>query len=190
MTGVQTCALPILGKFILDGIPPAPRGIPQIEVTFDIDANGILKVTAQDKATNRMQHITITASSGLSEAEVDRMRREAEAHADDDKHRKELIEVRNHADNLIYTAEKALRDLGDKVPGDVKSKVEAAASKLRETAKTEDIEAIRKATDELGQVIQSIGSSVYQQPEQPQQPGPSSAAPGGEEVIDGEFKQV
>ncbi|HPH96366.1 MAG TPA: molecular chaperone DnaK [Anaerolineaceae bacterium] len=179
-----------LGKFILDGIPPAPRGIPQIEVTFDIDANGILKVTAQDKATNRMQHITITASSGLSEAEVDRMRREAEAHADDDKHRKELIEVRNHADNLIYTAEKALRDLGDKVPGDVKSKVEAAASKLRETAKTEDIEAIRKATDELGQVIQSIGSSVYQQPEQPQQPGPSSAAPGGEEVIDGEFKQV
>ena len=104
-----------LGKFILDGIPPAPRGIPQVEVTFDIDANGIIKVTALDKATQRSQHITITASSGLSESEVERMRREAEAHADEDKKRKDLIEARNTADNAMYTAEKALRDFGDKV---------------------------------------------------------------------------
>ena len=113
-----------LGKFILDGIPPAPRGVPQIEVTFDIDANGILKVTAQDKATGRSQHITITASSGLSDTEVERMRKEAEAHADEDKRRKELIEARNNADNAVYSAEKVLRDLGDKVPGELKSEVE------------------------------------------------------------------
>jgi molecular chaperone DnaK len=100
-----------LGKFILDGIPPAPRGIPQIEVTFDIDANGILKVTALDKATQRSQHITITASSGLSDSEVERMRKDAESHAEEDRKRKELIEARNQADNAVYTAEKALRDL-------------------------------------------------------------------------------
>ena len=101
-----------LGRFILDGIPPAPRGIPQIEVTFDIDANGILNVTAQDKATGRSQHITITASSGLSENEVERMRKDAEAHADEDRQRKELIEVRNNADNVAYSAEKVLRGPG------------------------------------------------------------------------------
>ncbi len=106
-----------LGKFILDGIPPAPRGVPQIEVTFDIDANGILKVTATDKATGRSQHITITASSGLSEDEVEQMRKEAEAHAEEDRKRRELIEARNTADNAIYTAEKALREAGDKVAG-------------------------------------------------------------------------
>jgi molecular chaperone DnaK len=109
-----------LGRFILDGIPPAPRGVPQIEVTFDIDANGILKVTAQDKATGRSQHITITASSGLSEDEVERMRKEAEAHAEEDIRHKELIEARNTADNTVYTAEKLLRDMGDKVPDDLK----------------------------------------------------------------------
>ena len=105
-----------LGKFILDGIPPAPRGIPQIEVTFDIDANGILKVTAQDKATGRSQHITITASSGLSDSEVEKMRKDAELHAEEDRKRKELIEARNNADNTVYAAEKALREFGDKVP--------------------------------------------------------------------------
>jgi molecular chaperone DnaK len=112
-----------LGQFNLDGIPPAPRGIPQIEVTFDIDANGILQVTAKDKATGRSQNITITASSGLSEAEVEKMRREAEANAEEDRKKKELIEARNNADNLAYTAEKTLRDLGDKVPADVKTQV-------------------------------------------------------------------
>ena len=121
-----------LGTFILDGIPPAPRGIPQIEVTFDIDANGILKVTAQDKATGRSQHITITASSGLSDSEVERMRKDAEAHADEDRRRKELIEARNNADNLAYSAEKVLQDLGDKVPADLKKQVEDKIAKVRE----------------------------------------------------------
>ncbi len=105
-----------LGKFVLDGIPPAPRGVPQIEVTFDINANGILEVTAQDKATGRTQNITITASSGLSDAEVDKMRQEAEANAEEDRQRKEMIEAKNHADNMVYTSEKTLKDLGDKCP--------------------------------------------------------------------------
>ncbi len=193
-----------LGKFNLDGIPPAPRGIPQIEVTFDIDANGILKVTALDKATQRSQHITITASSGLSEKEVERMRKDAEAHAEDDRRRKELIEVRNHADNLIYTAEKALRDMGDKVPADVRTRVEEQVTKTRSVMNSEDAEAIRQATDELGQVIQQIGASAYQQgsPEsgvpggEPSGPddstGPDgSSAPGGDEdVVDGEFRNA
>src|SRR5512136_2121012 len=113
-----------LGKFILDGIPPAPRGVPQIEVTFDIDANGILNVSAKDKATGRSQHITITASSGLSDKEVEQMRRDAEAHAEEDRNRKELIEARNYADSVVYTSEKTLRDLGDKVPADLKGQIE------------------------------------------------------------------
>jgi molecular chaperone DnaK len=201
-----------LGKFILDGIPPAPRGVPQIEVTFDIDANGILKVTASDKATNRSQHITITASSGLNDAEVERMRREAETHAEEDLRRKELIEARNHADNLIYTAEKALKDLGDKVPADVKKQVEDSSSNLRKVMSGDDIEAIRKATESLGEIIQKIGSSAYQQgPASGQgspeagptsgQDGPASGKsgpasgqsgprPAGDDVVDGEFKQV
>jgi molecular chaperone DnaK len=205
-----------LGRFALDGIPPAPRGIPQIEVTFDIDANGILKVTAQDKATSRSQHITITASSGLSESEVERMRREAEAHADEDKQHKELIEVRNHADNTIYAAEKTLKDLGDKVPADIKKQTEEGVNQVRQIMTGEDIEAIRSATEKLGETIQKIGASMYQAPGQgapggqgpqgpqgsqgPQGPqggqgsqGPTSGGPqqpGGEDVVDGEFKQV
>jgi molecular chaperone DnaK len=190
-----------LGRFSLDGIPSAPRGVPQIEVTFDIDANGILKVTAQDKATGRSQHITITASSGLSESEIDKMRQEAEAHADDDKKRKDLIEARNHADNLIYTTEKTIRDLGDKVPADMKTKADEAANKLKEVMKSDDTEAIKKSTDELGQILQGIGTAAYQQS------GPAAGAPGGdagpadgsnggqtppggEDVVDGEFKSV
>ncbi len=152
-----------LGKFNLDGIPPAPRGIPQVEVTFDIDANGILNVTAADKATGRSQHITITASSGLSEAEIERMRKEAETNAETDRKRKDLIEARNRADNTIYTAEKSLKDLGDKVPADVKQQTEDGVRKLRETLNAEDVEAIRRDTDALGETIQKIGSSVYQQ---------------------------
>ena len=192
-----------LGKFNLDGIPPAPRGMPQIEVTFDIDANGILKVTAQDKATQRSQHITITASSGLSDSEIDRMRREAEAHADDDKRRKELIEVRNDADNTAYTAEKTLKDFNDKVPADLKKQIEEAAKKLRQTAQGEDVATIRQETERLGELIQKIGASVYQQQGPaagPQPGGPSagpeagpqgpSSGPSGDDVVDGEFKQV
>ena len=169
-------------------------------MTFDIDANGILKVTAQDKATSRSQHITITASSGLSESEVEKMRKEAEAHADDDKRRKELIEVRNHADNTIYAAEKTLKDLGDKVPADLKHQIEEDVNKVRGVMNGDDTEGIRKATEKLGETIQKIGASMYQTPEQgPQGPGepqggagqqPGGQQPGGEDVVDGEFKQV
>jgi molecular chaperone DnaK len=188
-----------LGRFSLDGIPPAPRGVPQIEVTFDIDANGILKVTAQDKATGRSQHITITASSGLSDNEVERMSKEAEAHAEEDTHRKELIEARNAADNAVYAAEKALRDLGDKVPADLKSNVEDHVAKVREVMDSEDAESIKRATEALNEVIQQIGAAAYQQAgpevgtpgEGEPDAGPESA-PGDEDedVVDGEFRNV
>ncbi len=136
-----------LGRFILDGIPPAPRGVPQIEVTFDIDANGILKVTASDKATGRSQHITITASSGLSDSEVEKMRKDAEAHAEEDRQRKELIEARNHADNTAYAAEKALKEFGDKVPAEVKSDIEAKVAEVKRVAEGEDVAAMKAATE-------------------------------------------
>ncbi len=168
-----------LGKFILDGIPPAPRGIPQIEVTFDVDANGILKVSAKDKATGRSQHITITASSGLSEEEVERMRKDAEAHAEEDRKRKELIEVRNNADNTIYAAEKALREFGEKVEAGIRSEVESRMTEVKSAAQSDDVEKIRAAVDSLGQAIQKIGASVYQQ-------GGASDEP---DVVDGEVKE-
>jgi len=189
-----------LGRFILDGIPPAPRGVPQIEVTFDIDANGILKVTAQDKATGRSQHITITASSGLTEAEIEKMRREAELHAEEDRKRKELIEIRNNADNTAYSAEKLLREHGDKLPADLKKQAEEGVAKLREALNTENAEEIRRLTEELGRTIQKLGGSMYQQPEGQAAggsgPGPdggsSSSGSGepGDNVVDGEFRNV
>ncbi len=192
-----------LGRFILDGLPPAPRGLPQIEVTFDIDANGILNVTAQDKATQRSQHITITASSGLSESEVERMRREAESHADEDKKRKEMIEARNTADNAVYTAEKALRDFGDKVPAETKSKVEAEIANVKKALEGDDPARIKSATEQLFQVVQQIGASVYQQggPQGGPQAGPESGGPqpgqgggpkpgGDDNVVDGEFRNA
>jgi len=197
-----------LGRFILDGIPAAQRGIPQIEVAFDIDSNGILEVKAQDKATGRSQHITITASSGLSKEEVERMRKEGELHAEEDRKRKELIEARNNADNAAYTAEKTLRDGGEKVPAELRKKVEEAVAKLRQTMTQEDVAAIKRDTDELGQLIQQVGASMYQQPgtgqpgagpteggPQGPQDGPSGEKPGGksdggEDVVDGEFKNV
>ncbi|MFN8412859.1 MAG: molecular chaperone DnaK [Anaerolineales bacterium] len=179
-----------LGKFILDGIPPAPRGMPQIEVTFDVDANGILKVSAQDKATGRSQHITITASSGLSDSEVERMRKDAEAHAEDDRKRKEMIEARNNADNTAYAAEKALREFGDKVPADVKSDIEAKVAETKSVAQGEDVEKIKAATEALGLAIQKIGASVY---EQGQASGSgdagSSSNDAGPDVVDGEVKE-
>jgi molecular chaperone DnaK len=184
-----------LGKFILDGIPPAPRGVPQIEVTFDIDANGILKVTASDKATGRSQHITITASSGLSDAEVEKMRKDAEAHADEDKKRKDLIEARNHADNTAYAAEKALKEFGDKVPEDVKAEIEAKVAEVKKAAEGEDVEAMKAATDVLGEAVQKIGASVYEQ--NPTDGTAQSSAEGesgsstedGPEVVDGEVNE-
>ncbi len=182
-----------LGKFILDGIPPAPRGVPQIEVTFDIDANGILKVTAVDKATGRSQHITITASSGLSDSEVEQMRKDAEAHAEEDRKRKELIEARNHADNTAYAAEKALKDFGDKVPAEVRADVEAKVATVRKAAEGEDVAAMKSAAQALGEAIQKIGASVYQGQGMasgaPQgEAGPSAAGGSAEDVIDGEVK--
>jgi len=182
-----------LGKFILDGIPPSPRGIPQIEVTFDIDANGILKVTAKDKATGRMQHITITASSGLSDSEVEKMRQDAEAHADEDQKRKDLIEARNNADNTAYAAEKALKEFGDKVSADIKSDVEKKVAEVRSKAQSDDVAAIKSATETLGEAIQKIGASVYQQPETPSgesnQSNPSGSSNAGPDVVDGEVKE-
>jgi len=187
-----------LGKFILDGIPPAPRGLPQIEVTFDIDANGIIKVTASDKATGRSQHITITASSGLDEAEVERMRKEAELHADEDHKRKELIEAKNTADNAIYTAEKALRDFGDKVPAEIRTKVEGEIANVKKAMESDNAETMKTATDQLFQVVQQIGASVYQQPGPPTGAGPEAGPeaspdqgqqPGSDEdVVEGEFR--
>lgn len=191
-----------LGQFILDGIPPAPRGVPQIEVTFDIDANGILNVTAQDKATGRSQKITITASSGLSKEEIERMKNEAESFAEEDNKRKELIEVRNIADSTIYTTEKTMREGGDKVDKDSKKEAEEAISALRKSMEADDVENIRKDTDTLNQILQKIGASMYQQPGN--QPGGDAggATPppddgsdqnkpdDGEDVVDGEFKNV
>ena len=200
-----------LGKFSLDGLPPAPRGIPQVEVTFDIDANGIIKVTALDKATGRFQHITITASSGLNDAEVERMRKDAEVHAEEDRVRKELIEARNEADNTAFSSDKVLHDLGEKVPADLKKQVEERIAKVREVQNGSDAAVIRKATEDLSQVLQQVGAAAYQQSGPaagapgggpgpgagrqgpgagPQGPGAGPQGPGGEDVVDGEFRNA
>ncbi len=150
-----------LGRFILDGIPPAPRGIPQVEVKFDIDANGILNVNAKDKASGKEQKITITASSGLSDSEVEKMQKEAETHAEEDKKKKELIEARNIGDTTIYAAEKAINDAKDKLDEEIKKDVEDKIAKLKEAQKTESLEEIKSSTDELGKAMQRIGESMY-----------------------------
>lgn len=177
-----------LGKFILDGIPPAPRGIPQIEVTFDIDVNGILKVNAQDKASGRSQHILITASSGLAKDEVERMRKEAEVHAAEDKQRRDLIEARNTADNSVYGAEKVLNELGEKVPAEVKTEVQTAVDEVKKVKEGEDEPAIRKAVDALSQAVQKVGAAAYQQA--PEQPAPEADPqnPDGENTVESEGK--
>jgi molecular chaperone DnaK len=183
-----------LGKFILDGIPPAPRGIPQIEVTFDIDANGILKVSAQDKATGREQSMQIIPSSGLAEEEVERMVREAEQHSEQDRQRKEEVETRNMADNAIYGAEKFLRDQGDKVPADLRSDTEAKIEALKSVLQGGDVNAIRQRMDELSRMLQQIGAAMYQEagPDAPPPPegGGEPPAGGEEEVIEGEFSEA
>lgn len=187
-----------LGKFVLDGIPPAPRGLPQIEVTFDINANGILNVNAVDKATNRSQNITITASSGLNEAEVEKMRKEAELHAEEDKRRKQLVEARNHADNLIYQTEKTLRENADKIDSEKKQQIDTKISDLRSKVTGDDVEGIQKLIQEVEELIQQIGASMYQQPGgEPGQPDPQPGSeeggdsqPGNDDVVDGEFKSV
>ena len=184
-----------LGHFRLEGIAPAPRGVPQIEVTFDIDANGILNVTARDKATGRQQKITITASSGLSKDEVERLVREAERHAEEDRRRREEIETRNAADSLVYQAEKSLRDLGERVPGDVRSDVEGKIAALKSAMQGPDTSAIRRASEELQRALTRIGESIYgaagagvggQGPQGPQ--GPTQQPPEG--TVEGEFREV
>jgi len=185
-----------LGRFMLDGIPPAPRGLPQVEVTFDIDANGILNVRAQDKASGREQKITITAGSGLSKDEVEKLRQDAEAHAEEDRQRREQIELRNQADSLAYTAEKALREQGDKVPADVKTEVEAKVQAVRDALAGEDGDAVRRATSELGESMQKIGAALYGQAGAEGPPGADGETPaegeGGapEGTVEGEYREV
>ncbi|MBI4289188.1 MAG: molecular chaperone DnaK [Chloroflexi bacterium] len=193
-----------LGRFILDGILPAPRGLPQVEVTFDIDANGILNVRAKDKGTGREQKITIQASSGLNKDEVERMKREAEMYAAEDTRRKEEIETRNNADTLAYSAEKTLRELGDKAPADLKTLIEGKVSEVRTALQGQDVEAIKRATEELTAAMQQLGSRVYQQAGTPGGssseggqaggPGPGQGPGGGKPpepgTVEGEFREV
>ncbi len=196
-----------LARFILDGIAPAPRGIPQIEVTFDIDANGIVNVKARDKATGREQHVTITASSGLSKDEVQRLVKDAELHAEEDRRNREKIEARNQGDTMAYSIEKTLQDLGDKVPADTKKDVEEKLAALRDALKTDDVERIKSATEALRTSSTKIGEIMYQQEQakqQAEQPGGQPGQPGAEQpegepagagakrdgdTIEGEFKE-
>jgi len=194
-----------LGKFDLSEIPPAPRGLPQIEVSFDIDANGILNVSAKDKATGKEQKIIIKASSGLNEDEIKRMVRDAEAHAEEDKRFRELVDVRNKADGLMHAVEKSLKDLGDKVDPTERGRVESAVSDLRTALKSDDKGAIEKKTDALAQAAAAIAQRAYASEQTAgagatgAQGGPgagagSAGAQGGaagrEDVVDAEFEEV
>jgi molecular chaperone DnaK len=184
-----------LGHFRLEGIAPAPRGIPQIEVTFDIDANGILSVTARDKATGREQKITITASSGLSKDEVDRMVRDAEMHAQEDRQRKEEIELRNRADSLAYQSERTLKDVGDKISATLRSDVEDKIKPVRDALSSNDMPRVRTAADDLESTIQRVGQEIYSQPGAasgngtgPQGPDYSTGNDSG--TVEGEYREV
>jgi len=185
-----------LGRFMLDGILPAPRGVPQIEVTFDLDANGILNVSARDKATGREQKITITAGSGLSKDEVERLRKDAELYAEEDRRRREDIELRNQADSMAYMAEKTLRDQADKVPAELKGEVDAKVKAVRDALQGTDVEAVRRTMGELSDTMQKIGAAVYGQAEGPPpgaegEGGPEPPPAGPEEgTVEGEFREV
>jgi molecular chaperone DnaK len=195
-----------LGRFILDGIPPAPRGVPQVEVTFDIDANGILNVSAKDMATQKQQNMRIEAGSGLSKDEIERMVREAESHADEDRKRRELIETRNTADSLAYQAEKTLRDLGEQVPAEIKSDVEGKVTALREALGSDDVDAIKNRADELSTAMQQIGQAMYAKEQADAgtrgpgfdnmtgngatEPGTEGERPAEEGTVEGEFREV
>ncbi|MGX9726637.1 MAG: molecular chaperone DnaK [Candidatus Electronema sp. VV] len=185
-----------IGRFDLADIPPAPRGVPQIEVTFDLDANGILHVSAKDLGTNKEQSIRITASSGLSEAEIEKMKKDAELHAEEDKKRKELVEARNHADSMIHMAEKSLKELGDKVDAATKGNVENEISKVKKAMEGEDLEAIKAATDSLTQASHKLAELMYAQASQGGAPGADAGAAGGkkgkddDDVVDADFEEV
>jgi molecular chaperone DnaK len=180
-----------LGRFILDGIPPSPRGVPQVEVTFDIDANGILNVKAKDKATDKEQSIRIEASSGLSEEEIEKMKKDADAHAEEDKKKKEKIEIKNNADTLVYTTEKLLRDAGDKIKEDDKKTITEKVEALKKVKEGDDTDAIKKASEELSLEAQKIGAAMYQQTA-------GQTPPGGEKKkeennrgpVEGEYEDV
>jgi len=184
-----------LGRFTLSGIPPAPRGVPQIEVSFDIDANGILNVSAKDKGTGKEQKITIKASTQLPREEVDRLVAEAEKHAEEDRQQRERIEVRNQLDQLIYSVEKSLKDVGDKISSGDKHKVEEALSKAREVLKGEDIDAMKKASDELRDAAAKLAEELYKQAAQEggasgQETDAASSGSGDKkDVYDAEFKE-
>ncbi|HLC64373.1 MAG TPA: molecular chaperone DnaK [Patescibacteria group bacterium] len=179
-----------LGRFILSGIPPAPRGVPQIEVTFDIDANGILSVKATDKATGKEQSITITASSGLSKEEVEKMKQDAAMHAEEDKKKRGLIDARNNADSVIFQTEKLLKESGDKVAEEVKKEVTEKMEALKKVKDGEDAEAINKALEEMNQTVQKIGQAMYQQQAQANQPTAGQSAEDKEQPVEGEVEEV
>jgi molecular chaperone DnaK len=187
-----------LGRFELVGIPPAPRGVPQIEVTFDIDANGIVNVSAKDLATSKEQSIKITASSGMSKEEVDQAIRDAEMHAEDDKKKKEIIEARNHADSLIYSTEKSIKELGDKVDADTRSKVEETTAALKKAIESDDVEEIKRLSEELTQASHKLAEAMYQQASQNEQAQPgaegqdqaSGSAGQDDDVVDADFEEV
>jgi molecular chaperone DnaK len=172
-----------LGRFHLDGIPAAPRGVPQVEVTFDIDASGILKVTAKDKASGKTQDITISGSSNLSKDEVERMKKEAEMHAEEDRKNKEVIDTRNQADTLIAVSERTIKDAGDKAPEADKKDAEAKIQALKDVKDKPELDAIKKAMDELNTAIQKVGAAMYNQPAS--QPGAQPGADAGSKTEQG-----
>jgi molecular chaperone DnaK len=187
-----------LGRFHLDGIPPAPRGVPQVEVTFDIDANGILNVSARDKATSKQQNITITASSGLTKDEIDRMKKEAEAHAAEDAKNREAIEAKNQCDSLVYQTERTLNEHGDKIPAEDKQTIEAAMIEAREALKGDDLERIKRAQEALTKASHKLAEVMYREAQAQAQPSGGQAGPDGAggaehpkgDVIDAEFKDL
>ena len=182
----------LLGQFRLDGIPPAPRGIPQVEVAFDIDSNGILNVSAKDRATGRQQKITITASTNLDEGEVKRMVEEARRHSAEDIRRKELVEARNMADQVTYQVEKSLKEMGDKVPDSDRHAIEAKVAELKKATEGDDLQAIRRLIEEVQQASMAMGQAAYAEQQAPGGPAPGPDAPsnGDDDVVDGEFHSV
>jgi molecular chaperone DnaK len=179
-----------IGRFMLDGILPSARGVPQIEVSFDIDANGILNVSAHDKGTGREQKITITASSGLSKEEVDRMVMESELHAEEDRLRREEVETRNHADNLAYTSEKTLRDVGDRLPPELRSEAEGKLAALRSAIQSAGSGQVKRAMEELESVLQRVGQEVYSHAGAGAYPGGEHSTGDGDGAVEGEFREV
>ncbi|MCJ7601486.1 MAG: Hsp70 family protein, partial [Desulfobulbaceae bacterium] len=193
-----------IGRFELTDIPPAPRGVPQVEVTFDLDANGILHVSAKDLGTGKHQSIRITASSGLSEQEIEKMKRDAEAHAEEDKKRKALVEAKNNADSMIYATEKSLKEVGDKVDAETKGNVESAIEKVKKTLEGNDTDAIKSATEELTKASHKLAEIMYSQASKDHPGGDAGGAAGGgaagagagagkkddDDVVDADFEEV